>query len=144
LTAGAASGPWVRPANIAPATPIPTSTIDAAAVIHSGRLGGAAAAMTGSGGAGDSSAILASPMSRRRVLGSRSRQRAIRRRSGAGTERGSASKSMDRVSTAASVSETVSPSNSLRPASISNSTTPNAQMSARLSTGFPRACSGLM
>ena len=29
-----------------------------------------------------------------------------------------------------------------RPVSISNSTTPKAQMSARLSTGFPRACSG--
>ena len=32
----------------------------------------------------------------------------------------------------------------MRPVSISYSTTPNAQMSARLSTAFPRACSGLM
>ena len=36
------------------------------------------------------------------------------------------------------------PSNGRRPASISNSTAPNAQMSARLSTVFPRACSGDM
>ncbi len=30
------------------------------------------------------------------------------------------------------------------PVSISNNTAPNAQISARLSTGFPRACSGDM
>ena len=42
------------------------------------------------------------------------------------------------------VSETVSPSNAPRPVSISYSTQPNAQTSLRLSTGFPRACSGLM
>ena len=35
-------------------------------------------------------------------------------------------------------------SNGRRPASISNRTTPKAQMSARLSAGLPRACSGLM
>ena len=34
--------------------------------------------------------------------------------------------------------------NGRRPASISNSTQPKAQMSARWSTGLPRACSGLM
>ena len=34
--------------------------------------------------------------------------------------------------------------NASRPVSISNSTQPNAQMSARLSTDCPRACSGLM
>ena len=45
---------------------------------------------------------------------------------------------------AAIVSETVSPENTLRPVSISYSTQPNAQMSARLSTALPRACSGLM
>ena len=39
---------------------------------------------------------------------------------------------------------TVSPSKALRPVSISKSTQPNAQMSVRLSTGCPRACSGLM
>jgi hypothetical protein len=48
------------------------------------------------------------------------------------------------VSTCASVSETVSPLNNGLPLSISHSTTPNAQMSARLSTVFPRACSGLI
>ena len=37
-----------------------------------------------------------------------------------------------------------SPRNNRRPASISYSTTPNAQMSARLSTGLPFACSGAM
>ncbi len=83
-------------------------------------------------------------MSRRRAFGSRPRLRARRRRSDAGTDFGSASRSTGRVSTAASVSETVSPSNNRWPASISNRTTPNAQMSARLSTGLPRACSGLM
>ncbi len=40
--------------------------------------------------------------------------------------------------------ETVSPSYSLFPVSISHRTTPNDQISARLSTGFPLACSGLM
>jgi hypothetical protein len=42
------------------------------------------------------------------------------------------------------VSLTVSPWKSRFPVSISYSTTPKAQMSARLSTGFPRACSGDM
>ena len=37
-----------------------------------------------------------------------------------------------------------SPPNARRPVSISYNTQPNVQMSARLSTGFPRACSGLM
>ena len=36
------------------------------------------------------------------------------------------------------------PANGRRPASISNSTTPKAQMSARLSTLLPFACSGAM
>ncbi len=36
------------------------------------------------------------------------------------------------------------PSNALRPVSISKSTQPKDQMSVRRSTGFPRACSGLM
>ncbi len=42
------------------------------------------------------------------------------------------------------MSLTVSPVKSLFPVSISNNTTPNAQMSARLSTFAPRACSGDM
>ncbi len=51
---------------------------------------------------------------------------------------------MSRFKTSAIVSLTVSPANSVRPVSISYSTTPNAQMSDRLSTGRPRACSGAM
>ena len=39
---------------------------------------------------------------------------------------------------------TVSPANRRRPVSISHSTAPKAQMSARLSTTPPRACSGAM
>ena len=42
------------------------------------------------------------------------------------------------------VSATVSPAKATRPVSISKSTHPNAQMSVRLSTARPRACSGLM
>jgi len=42
------------------------------------------------------------------------------------------------------VGDGFAPPNTIRPASISNNTTPNAQMSARLSTGLPRACSGDM
>ena len=42
------------------------------------------------------------------------------------------------------MSETVSPANGCLPVSISYSTTPKAQMSARLSTTAPRACSGAM
>ena len=42
------------------------------------------------------------------------------------------------------VSDTVAPGNAMRPVSNSKSTHPNAQMSARLSTDCPRACSGLM
>ena len=57
---------------------------------------------------------------------------------------GSVAQSGSRVRTAASTSLTVSPSKSRRPVSISHSTTPKAQMSARLSTGLPRACSGDM
>ncbi len=42
------------------------------------------------------------------------------------------------------MSLTVSPWNSRFPVSISKRTTPNAQTSALLSTGLPRACSGDM
>ena len=57
---------------------------------------------------------------------------------------GSASQFGSRVTIAPRTSVTVSPANAGRPISISNATQPNAQTSARLSTGFPRACSGLM
>jgi hypothetical protein len=48
------------------------------------------------------------------------------------------------VSTAPSVAKTVSPLKATSPVSNSYSTQPNAQMSARLSTALPRACSGLI
>ena len=86
----------------------------------------------------------ASPMSRRRSLGSRSRQRSSRRRTAPGVSDGRPAHCGSRVRTAASTSLTVSPSKSFRPVSISKSTTPKAQMSARRSTAFPRACSGDM
>ena len=62
----------------------------------------------------------------------------------AGVCAGRALQSGSRSRIAAIVSETVSPRNAGRPVSISYSTQPNAQMSVRLSTAFPRACSGLM
>ena len=64
--------------------------------------------------------------------------------SDAGVLAGSARQSTSCRNTEAIVSDTVSPSNNRRPASISNTTTPKAQMSARLSAARPRACSGLM
>ena len=88
--------------------------------------------------------IRASPMACSRRLRSRSRQRSSSRRIGAGVEAGSRVQSMSARSTSAIVCDVVSPSKRRRPASISNSTTPNAQMSERLSTGEPLACSGLM
>ncbi len=86
----------------------------------------------------------ASPMSRSRLRGSFSRQRRSRRCSIGGVVAGTAFQSGSSLSTAASVSETVSPGNASVPVSISNSTPPKAQMSARLSTAWPRACSGAM
>ncbi len=61
-----------------------------------------------------------------------------------GTSAGSLSTSGFVWTMAPRTSVTVSPSKALRPPSISNSTHPKAQMSARRSTGLPRACSGLM
>ena len=62
-----------------------------------------------------------------------------------GVVRGQACSSRARVrGSAAIVSETVSPRKGGRPVNISYNTQPNAQMSVRLSTAFPRACSGLM
>ncbi len=46
--------------------------------------------------------------------------------------------------TSARVCDTVSPLNSREPESISNRRTPNDQISQRLSTAWPLACSGLM
>jgi hypothetical protein len=61
-----------------------------------------------------------------------------------GVAGGSSDQSGSFISTIASVSETSSPVDGRRPVSISYRTQPNAQMSARLSTALPRACSGAM
>ena len=61
-----------------------------------------------------------------------------------GTATGNALHSGSRSRMPEIVSDTVSPGNAGLPVSISYSTQPNAQMSARRSTGFPRACSGLI
>ncbi len=91
-----------------------------------------------------SSTRRASPMSRRRCFGSRMRQSRMSVRRRGGTASGRDVRLTSRVSTAASVSETSSASNRRRPVSISYTTTPKAQMSARLSTARPLACSGAM
>ena len=82
-------------------------------------------------------------MSRSRSRASLIRQR-CRHSSTVGGSAGSAVQSGSDLMTSASVSDTSSPSKARRPVSSSNSTHPKAQMSARLSTGRPRACSGLM
>ncbi len=89
-------------------------------------------------------ATRASPTSRSRRRGSRSRQRSSSLRSPAGAPAGSADQSTSCRSTAASVSLTVSPAKRRAPVSISYSTTPKDHRSARLSTALPRACSGDM
>ncbi len=86
----------------------------------------------------------ASPMSRRRCRTSFWRQRRRRPCTARGTVGGRLVQSGSRSITAATTSAVVSPTNARRPASISYSTHPKAQMSDRLSTAFPRACSGLM
>ena len=68
--------------------------------------------------------------------GSFSRQRRSSRESGGGRSHGQRLHLGSSFSTFASVIETSSPSNARRPVSISYSTTPNAQMSARRSTGL--------
>ena len=62
----------------------------------------------------------------------------------AGVSAGSTVQSGSRSRMLTNVSEIVSPPNGRLPDSISNTTQPNAQMSVRLSTAWPRACSGLM
>ena len=69
---------------------------------------------------------------------------AARRLIVAGVSGGSASHGGSLVMTNASVSVMSSPPKARRPASSSNSTQPNAQMSARRSTARPFACSGAM
>ena len=91
-----------------------------------------------------SSASRASPMSRSRRPRVALEAAAQQPRTPGGVAAGSALQSGSRLSTAASTSLTVSPAKSRWPVSISKSTTPKAQMSARLSTALPRACSGDM
>ena len=79
--------------------------------------------------------------SRRRVR-SFCRQRRSSLRMGAGVLAGKRFQSGSRSMTRAIVSETPSPANADCPVSISNSTQPKAQMSERLSTALPPACSG--
>ena len=86
----------------------------------------------------------ASAISARRRFGSFSRQRWRSLRIPAGTVGGSRLQSGCCVRTRARTSATSSPSNARRPASISYSTQPKAQTSARLPATLPRACSGLM
>ena len=61
-----------------------------------------------------------------------------------GVPSGRCSQSGSSLMTDARISEAFSPANSRSPVSISKRTTPNAQMSARLSTALPLACSGDM
>ena len=83
-------------------------------------------------------------MSLTRCFGSLTRQRSSSRRIGAGVAAGSADQSGSRSRIFAIESDIVSPANATRPVNISYSTQPKAQMSVRLSTASPRACSGLM
>ena len=83
-----------------------------------------------------------SPMSLMRLRGSFSRQPRRKLPSTGGRFFGSVPQSGSIAITCAKVFDTSSPVNGRAPVSISNSTTPNAQISLRLSTGLPAACSG--
>ena len=83
-------------------------------------------------------------ISGRRQRRSFTRQRRRSRRTAGGVEPGRPEKSGSASMTRASTSATSPPLNARVPVSISKSTQPNAQISARLSTGLPRACSGAM
>ena len=79
----------------------------------------AAASSVTASSAGARNATRASPMSRRRVLGSRSRQRRSNRTTCGGVSFGRRLQSTSSFNTAAIASDTVSPSNVRRPVSIS-------------------------
>ena len=89
-------------------------------------------------------AMRASPLACSLCLRSRSRHRHSSLRILGGVAAGNALQSGSARSTAAKISVTDSPENARRPTNVSYSTAPNAQMSVRLSTLFPLACSGLM
>ena len=82
--------------------------------------------------------------SERRWRGSFVNARRSSRRTAVGVTAGRVLQSGSLLTTATIVSVTLPLSNARVPVSISNSTQPNAQMSVRLSTAWPRACSGLM
>ena len=88
--------------------------------------------------------IRTSPKSLSRRFGSLDRQRSRSRRIGTGVAAGRADQSGSRSRIFAIESDIVLPANATCPVSISYNTHPNAQMSVRSSTGWPRACSGLM
>ncbi len=88
-----------------------------------------------------SKSYLASPISRSRCFGSFVKQRRSSCRIEGGVFVGKSFQLGSARTTAAKVSVSVSPVNAFLPESISNNTAPNAQMSARLSTGLPFACS---
>ena len=83
-------------------------------------------------------------MSRRRSPGSFARQRRSTPDTARGTSAANDAQVGSDLMTSARMPVTSSPSNALRPVSISYTTTPNAHTSARRSTGRPRACSGDM
>src|ERR1041385_6288929 len=85
-----------------------------------------------------------SPASRERLVASFRKQRRNSDATAGGGSGGNALQSGSPFKTLASISVTVSPSNAFFPVSSSYRTQPNAQMSLRLSTGLPRACSGDM
>ena len=100
--------------------------------------------------AGGASAIGPSSMKRTTEKSeTRSRRSFTRQREATVIKRGGASAGItlqsgsDRMM-AAMISVVSRPSNARTPDSISYRTQPNAQTSLRLSTAFPRACSGLM
>ena len=86
----------------------------------------------------------ASAASRSLRLGSFCKQRRSRDRTTLGVSAGSAAHSGSVFNTSLITSTALVPSNARRPVSISYSTQPKAQISARLSTALPRACSGAM
>ena len=95
-------------------------------------------------GAGASSSSRATPMCGRRFGACFSRHRRSSVITAGGVDGGSRDQSGSFVMTAMIVSVTSSPSKAREPVSISKSTAPKAQMSARRSTGLPLACSGDM
>src|SRR5262245_23835189 len=119
-----------------------TTTRAATAAIESHDREAALAGGAASSSPEDANTIRASPIAWRRRLRSLVRHRRTNLRIATGVAAVSASQSGSSFRTLARVSETDSPSKALLPTSISYRTAPNDQMSARLSTDLPLACSG--